>query len=122
MLKTRDRLDIEDKGLRKNLLETCTRMGERFPECDKWMATEKTENEQYWKRVKELESPLAADKNKSSPTAFSKVSEEINVRRLHLFEFEDQPPQSTSGHSVDPFSPLFFFAPGSFSLWLVMLA
>lgn len=28
---------------------------ERFPEYDEWLAIEKAEKEQYWKRVKELE-------------------------------------------------------------------
>ena len=48
-------LDFEDKGLRNYLLETCTIMGERFPEYDEWLAIEKAEKEQHWKRVKELE-------------------------------------------------------------------
>ena len=30
-------------------------MGERFPEYDDWLATEKAEKEEHWKRVKELE-------------------------------------------------------------------
>ena len=48
-------LDFEDKGLRNYLLETCTIMGERFPEYDEWLATEKAEKEEHWRRVKELE-------------------------------------------------------------------
>jgi hypothetical protein len=48
-------LDFEDKGLRNCLLETCTLMGERFPEYDEWLATEKTEKEEHWKKVKQLE-------------------------------------------------------------------
>ncbi|HEY7326991.1 MAG TPA: SEC-C metal-binding domain-containing protein [Gemmataceae bacterium] len=48
-------LDFEDKGLRNYLLETCTLTGERFPEYDKWMATEKAEKEEHWRRVRELE-------------------------------------------------------------------
>ena len=48
-------LDFEDKGLRSYLLETCTIMGERFPEYDEWLATEKAEKEEHWRRVKELE-------------------------------------------------------------------
>lgn len=47
-------LDFEDNGLRKYLLETCTLTGERFPEYDKWLATEKAEKEEHWRRVKEL--------------------------------------------------------------------
>ena len=43
------------KGLRNYLLETCTLMGERFPEYDEWLATEKAEKEEHWKRVRELE-------------------------------------------------------------------
>src|ERR1022692_3836723 len=49
------RLDFDDKGLRNYLLETCTLMGERFPEYDEWLATEKAEKAEHWKRIKELE-------------------------------------------------------------------
>ena len=48
-------LDFEGQGLRNYLLETCTLTGERFPEYDEWLATEKAEKEEHWKRVKELE-------------------------------------------------------------------
>jgi hypothetical protein len=48
-------LDFNEKGLRNYLLETCTLTGERFREYDEWMATEKKEKEEHWKRVKELE-------------------------------------------------------------------
>jgi len=48
-------LDFEDKGLRNYLLENCTLMGERFPEYEEWLATEKAEKAEHWKRVKELE-------------------------------------------------------------------
>ena len=48
-------LDFEERGLRDDLLETCTLMGERFPEYDEWLAAEKAEKEEHWKRVKELE-------------------------------------------------------------------
>jgi hypothetical protein len=48
-------LDFEDRGLRNYLLETCTLTGERFPEYDGWLATEKAEKEEHWRRVKELE-------------------------------------------------------------------
>jgi HEAT repeat protein len=48
-------LDFEDKGLRNYLLTTCTIMGERFPEYDDWLATEKAERAEHWRRVKELE-------------------------------------------------------------------
>jgi len=47
--------DFESRGLRNYLLETCTLMGERFPEYDAWLAAEKTEQADHWKRVKELE-------------------------------------------------------------------
>ncbi|MCE9567742.1 MAG: SEC-C domain-containing protein [Planctomycetes bacterium] len=43
------------KGLRHHLLETCTLTGERFPEYDEWLATEKAEKAEHWRRVKELE-------------------------------------------------------------------
>jgi hypothetical protein len=48
-------LDFEDRGLRQDLLETCTLTGERFPEYDEWLATAKAEKEEHWRRVKELE-------------------------------------------------------------------
>lgn len=48
-------LDFNDKGLRTFLLETCTLTGERFPEYNEWLATEKTEKDEHWRRVKELE-------------------------------------------------------------------
>jgi hypothetical protein len=48
-------LDFEDKGLRNYLLETCTLTGERFPEYDAWLATEKAEKEEHGRRIKELE-------------------------------------------------------------------
>lgn len=48
-------LDFEGKGLRNHLVETCTIMEERFPEYDEWLATEKKEKEEHWKRIKELE-------------------------------------------------------------------
>ncbi len=43
-------LDFDGKGLRNYLLETCTLTGERFPEYDEWMATEKAEKEEHWRR------------------------------------------------------------------------
>lgn len=48
-------LGFEDRGLRNYLLETCTITGERFPEYDEWLAIEKAEKEEHWRRVKELE-------------------------------------------------------------------
>jgi SEC-C motif len=48
-------LDFDDKGLRNYLLETCTLTGERFPEYEEWLATEKAEKAEHWRRVKELE-------------------------------------------------------------------
>ena len=48
-------LDFEGKGLRNCLLETCTLMGKEFPEYNEWLAAEKTEKADHWKRVKELE-------------------------------------------------------------------
>ncbi|MEI7687937.1 MAG: SEC-C metal-binding domain-containing protein, partial [Planctomycetota bacterium] len=49
------KLDFDSKGLRNLLLETCTLTGERFPEYDEWLATEKAEKEEHWRRIKELE-------------------------------------------------------------------
>ncbi len=48
-------LDFASRGLRNYLLETCTLMGERFPEYDAWRAAEKAEKEEHRRRVKELE-------------------------------------------------------------------
>ena len=48
-------LDFDEQGLRNYLLETCTLTGERFPEYDEWLATEKAEKEEHRRRVKELE-------------------------------------------------------------------
>jgi hypothetical protein len=48
-------LDFDGRGLRNCLLETCTLMGERFPEYDEWLATERAEKAEHWRRVKELE-------------------------------------------------------------------
>lgn len=47
--------DFDSKGLRNLLLETCTLTGERFAEYDEWLATEKAEKEEHWRRIKELE-------------------------------------------------------------------
>lgn len=47
--------DFENRDLRNCLLETCAIMGERFPEYDEWLAIEKAEKAEHWKRVKELE-------------------------------------------------------------------
>jgi SEC-C motif-containing protein len=48
-------LDFEGRGLRDYLLETCTIMGEWFPEYDDWLAKAKAEKEEHRKRVEELE-------------------------------------------------------------------
>lgn len=48
-------LDFEGKDLRSYLLETCTFVGERFPEYEEWQTAEKIENEKHRKRIKELE-------------------------------------------------------------------
>jgi hypothetical protein len=48
-------LGFEGKGLRNYLLETCTIMGDRFPEYEEWLAVEKAEKEEHWQRVKELD-------------------------------------------------------------------
>lgn len=48
-------LDFESLGLRNYLVETCTIMGERFPEYDEWRAAEQSEKAEHWKRIKELE-------------------------------------------------------------------
>jgi hypothetical protein len=48
-------LDIDSRGLRNYLLETCTVTGERFPEYEEWRAAEQAEKEEHRKRVQELE-------------------------------------------------------------------
>jgi hypothetical protein len=48
-------LDFESRGLRNYLVETCTIMGERFPEYDEWRTAEKKEKEEHRRRIKELE-------------------------------------------------------------------
>jgi len=55
LLLGRQELDFEGRGLRDDLLETCTLMGERFPEYDEWLAASRAEKEAHRKRVKELE-------------------------------------------------------------------
>ncbi len=47
-------LDFESRGLRSYLLETCTLMGERFPEYEEWIRTGKAEEAEHWKRIAEL--------------------------------------------------------------------
>jgi hypothetical protein len=47
--------NMESLELRNYLVETCTIMGERFPEYDEWLATEKAEKAEHWRRVNELE-------------------------------------------------------------------
>ena len=54
LLLNRKSLDYEDRHLRNYLVETCTFMDERFPEYEKWLATEKKEKEEHHKRVEEL--------------------------------------------------------------------
>lgn len=48
-------LNFESRGLRNYLVETCTIMGERFPEYDEWRAADQAEKAAHWKRIKELE-------------------------------------------------------------------
>jgi SEC-C motif len=47
-------LDFEGQGLRNYLLETCTIMGESFPEYEEWKAAEKADKEEHWKRIDEI--------------------------------------------------------------------
>jgi hypothetical protein len=49
------KLDFEAREMRAYLLETCTLTGERFPEYDAWLAAEKADKEEHWRRMKELE-------------------------------------------------------------------
>ena len=55
LLLGRRELNFDDRGLRNWLLETCTLMGESFPEYEEWLAAEKTEKADHWTKVKELE-------------------------------------------------------------------
>jgi hypothetical protein len=48
-------LDFNSRGLRAYLLETCAIMGETFPEYAEWLAAEKAEKEEHWRRMRELE-------------------------------------------------------------------
>jgi SEC-C motif len=48
-------LYFDDLHLRNYLVETCTIMGERFPEYNEWLAEEKAETEENRRRLKELE-------------------------------------------------------------------
>jgi hypothetical protein len=47
-------LDFEGRGLRNYLVETCTIMGQRFPEYEQWLSAEKVEKEEHNKRVQAL--------------------------------------------------------------------
>ena len=47
-------LDSESRGLRDCLVETCTILGEQFPEYDEWRAARRTEKEQHSQRIEEL--------------------------------------------------------------------
>jgi hypothetical protein len=47
-------LDFDSRQLRNYLVETCTIMGERFPEYDEWKSAEKVEKEERCKRIKEM--------------------------------------------------------------------
>jgi len=47
-------LDSESRGLRDCLVETCTIMGERFPEYDEWRTAQRTDKEQHRQRIEEL--------------------------------------------------------------------
>lgn len=62
-------LDFDDRHLRNYLVETCTIMGELFPEYDEWLAEEKAEKEENSKRLKEL----AGDPYGTLAYAFGKV-------------------------------------------------
>ena len=64
-------LDFDDRHLRNYLVETCTIMGERFPEYDEWLAEEKAEKEENSKRLREL----AGDPYGTLAYAFGKVVE-----------------------------------------------
>lgn len=47
-------LNLVEKDLRHFLIETCTLTGDRFPEFDAWIASEKSEHEEHLKRLKSL--------------------------------------------------------------------
>ena len=57
-LEDRDK-ETDVLGVSLQMLETAANFllgpRERFPEYDEWLAIEKAEKEQHWKRVKELE-------------------------------------------------------------------
>ncbi|MDG2285974.1 MAG: HEAT repeat domain-containing protein, partial [Alphaproteobacteria bacterium] len=47
-------LGRESRDVRSLLLETCTIMGERFPEYDEWKSNRRTEKEEHGQRIEEL--------------------------------------------------------------------
>lgn len=86
-------LDIESRGLRNYLVETCTIMGERFPEYDEWRATEKAEKEEHWKRVKELE---------NEPAALLQFAFEKLAGKTSTAELKQEPTVSRQPHLIHP--------------------
>jgi hypothetical protein len=48
-------LDFDSRDLWDALLKNCTITGARFPEYDEWLARDRRDQEEHWKRVKELE-------------------------------------------------------------------
>lgn len=54
MLLHRHPLDSNDRHLRNYLVETCTIMGERFPEYEEWLNAKTKEKEEHQKRVEKL--------------------------------------------------------------------
>ena len=86
-------LDFEGRGLRNYLVETCTIMGERFPEYDEWRATEKAEKKEHWKRVKELE---------NDPAGLIQFALEKLTGKTSAAALKQEPPVSRLPHMIHP--------------------
>ena len=86
-------LDFESRGLRNYLVETCTIMGEWFPEYDEWRAAEKTEKEEHWKRVKELE---------NDPAGLLQFAFEKLAGKTSAAELKQEPPVSRQPRLIPP--------------------
>ena len=86
-------LDFESRGLRNYLVETCTIMGERFPEYDEWRTAEKTEKEEHRKRAKELE---------NDPAGLMLYALEKLAGKTSAAELKQESPVSRQPHLIPP--------------------
>ena len=86
-------LDFESRGLRNYLVETCTIMGERFPEYDEWRTAEKIEKDEHQKRIKELEN----DPVGQLQFAFEKLAGKTSAATV-----TQEPPASRQSRLIPP--------------------